>query len=87
MEVDVIYNEDCLKGMKRIPDKSVDLIVTDPPYLMTCGQRGGAFGKDKREYHNEIEPLTDNFNLEVLNELVRIMKKVNIYIFGAVKIN
>ena len=23
---------DCLEGMKRIPDKSIDLIVTDPPY-------------------------------------------------------
>ena len=32
MEIDVIYNEDCLKGMKRIPDSSIDLIVTDPPY-------------------------------------------------------
>lgn len=27
-----IINGDCLKGMKNIPDKSVDLILTDPPY-------------------------------------------------------
>lgn len=32
MELDKIYNMDCLEGMKNIPDKSVDLIVTDPPY-------------------------------------------------------
>ena len=32
MELNTIYNEDCLEGMKRIPDKSVDLIITDPPY-------------------------------------------------------
>ena len=32
MELDVIYNEDCLEGMKRIPDGSIDMIVTDPPY-------------------------------------------------------
>ena len=25
---------DCLEVMKEIPDKSVDLIVTDPPYLI-----------------------------------------------------
>lgn len=25
---------DCLEGMKNIPDRSVDLIVTDPPYLI-----------------------------------------------------
>lgn len=32
MELNRIYNEDCFEGMKRIPDGSVDLIVTDPPY-------------------------------------------------------
>lgn len=33
IELNKIYNEDCLEGMKRIPDKSLDAIVTDPPYL------------------------------------------------------
>ena len=32
IELNRIYNGDCLEGMKRIPDKSIDLIVTDPPY-------------------------------------------------------
>ena len=27
-----IFNEDCLEGMKRIPDGSIDLTVTSPPY-------------------------------------------------------
>lgn len=35
MDVDVIYNQDCLEGMKNIPDESIDLIVTDPPYLIS----------------------------------------------------
>lgn len=34
IELNKIYNEDCLEGMKRIPDGSVSLIVTDPPYLL-----------------------------------------------------
>ena len=34
IELNKIYNEDCLEGMKRIPDKSVDMIITDPPYGM-----------------------------------------------------
>ena len=25
---------DCLEVMKDIPDKSIDLIVTDPPHIM-----------------------------------------------------
>lgn len=72
---------DCLELLKSIPDNSVDLIVTDPPYMMTTGGGGGAFGKDKRAYHNEIDPLTKNFNLDVLDELVRVLKKINIYIW------
>ena len=35
MEINKIYNEDCLDGMKRIADGSVDMIVADPPYTMT----------------------------------------------------
>ena len=30
-----IYNEDCLEGMKRIPDNSINMILTDPPYGMS----------------------------------------------------
>ncbi|MGN1157943.1 MAG: hypothetical protein ACI4TK_17355, partial [Agathobacter sp.] len=32
METDIIYNKDCLVGMKDIPDKSIDAIVCDLPY-------------------------------------------------------
>ena len=32
IELNKIYNEDCLEGMKDIPDDSVDLVLTDPPY-------------------------------------------------------
>lgn len=32
MEIDKIYNMDCLEGMKQIPDGSVDAIICDLPY-------------------------------------------------------
>ena len=32
MELNKIYNEDCLIGMKNIPDKSIDAIICDLPY-------------------------------------------------------
>jgi site-specific DNA-methyltransferase (adenine-specific) len=35
MELDVLYNEDCLLGMQRIPDGSVDMILCDLPYAIT----------------------------------------------------
>ena len=39
IELNSIYNEDCLEGMKRIPDNSVDCILTDPPYLYLKNQK------------------------------------------------
>lgn len=36
MELNKIYNEDCLEGMKKIPDKSVDMILCDLPYGTTA---------------------------------------------------
>ena len=38
MELNKIYNEDCLIGMKRIPDKSVDMILCDLPYGTTANK-------------------------------------------------
>jgi len=32
MKIDVIYNEDCLGGMPRLDNESIDLIIADPPY-------------------------------------------------------
>ena len=64
MELNKIYNVDCLEGMKLIPDNSVDLIVTDPPYRTTsrgsAGNSGGMLQKDinkkgKVFTHNNID--------------------------------
>ena len=35
IELNKIYNEDCLEGMKRIDDKSIDMILCDLPYGTT----------------------------------------------------
>ena len=32
MELNKIYNEDCLETMSKMPDNFVDLVVTSPPY-------------------------------------------------------
>ena len=73
MELNRIYNEDCLEGMKRIPDKSIDLIVTDPPYLVNykTGHR-----KDKTHRFNKVILNDDNEQLiiDYINECYRILK-------------
>jgi site-specific DNA-methyltransferase (adenine-specific) len=35
LELNKIYNIDCLEGMKNIDNESIDMVVTDPPYKMT----------------------------------------------------
>ncbi len=36
LEINKIYNEDCLEGMKKIDDKSIDMILCDLPYGTTA---------------------------------------------------
>ena len=32
MQLNKIYNENCLETMKKMPDSFIDLTVTSPPY-------------------------------------------------------
>lgn len=36
MEINTIFNEDCLKGMERLPNESIDAIICDLPYGTTA---------------------------------------------------
>ena len=80
---------DCLEILKDIPDKSIDLVVIDPPYDFMSKHYGksysedGAFGSLGRTYHKELESndIITGINEDVLQELIRVMKKVNIYIW------
>lgn len=47
LEINKIYNEDCLQGMKKIKDKTIDLILTDLPYGITQNQKDIAIPMDK----------------------------------------
>lgn len=46
MELNKIYNEDCLVGMKKIPDASVDCIICDLPYgVLNKKSEGGGWDR------------------------------------------
>ena len=74
---------DCLEIMKDIPDKSIDLIVTDPPYKIVGNGFKAVAGKFKNRdiFKNDIKKIKDGFNFEVLDEFERILKKWNCYIY------
>ena len=98
IEIDKIYNMDCMDGLKQIADKSVSLVVTDPPYLHTKGHGGNH--KTHTPYKNghskfATSALYDNSGFmmngmnyfdealieKCLDELVRVCKIPNIYLF------
>jgi DNA modification methylase len=76
---------DCLEVMKGIPDKSVDLVLTDPPYeFISKDPVGGGFMKNENKKHfvRINESFGMSFNPEkFLIEIQRICKKFSAYIF------
>ena len=77
-----IHNADCLDKLKEIQDNSIDLIVTDPPYDVDT-KGAGVYGSVAQ--FKQIECMADGFKDEVLDELCRVMKKINIYLFCSQK--
>ena len=47
MDIDTIFNKNCLDGLKALPDKSIDLILTDPPYGKKADKGTNGFGAAK----------------------------------------
>ena len=58
MEINKIYNEDCLEGMKRIADGSIDMILCDLPYGTTGNKWDTVIPLDKlwEQYERIISP-------------------------------
>lgn len=71
----------CYDELKKIPDNSVDLVVTDPPYEI-IGLHGAGIIKN-RPYLRQMmkSDLGSGINIDLLDELSRIMKHIYIYIW------
>ena len=84
-EINKIYNEDCYEAIKKIPDKSIDLIYIDIPYKKTKSNGyysgGGAFGVANREYQRKIRDnkLMDGIDYSIFKQLCRVMKYIYIW--------
>ena len=79
-----IINCDCYEMIKNIPDKSVDCVYVDVPYLMpnTNGESGGFMEKRvNRIINEELKEIKSGFDLSILKEFVRINKSLNIFIW------
>ena len=67
-----IYNDDCLKIMSNIENLSIDLVITDPPYLMNYQSNR----RKKEDRFEKIKNDKDNYELiqKYFQECHRIMK-------------
>lgn len=76
---------DCLDGLKQLPDSCIDLIMTDPPYVLKCTRADGhsQIAKNIQPVNDLLEKnnLTSGMNPLVLPEMVRVMKRINCYIW------
>ena len=83
MELNKIYNEDCYTGIKRIPDKSVDLVYIDIPYLMDSGGCSGSSLGERLQRLNfeEIMDIRQGIDYSIFDELVRVMKHIFIFVW------
>lgn len=57
---------DCLEVIKELPDKSIDLVLTDPPYGDNCG-----YGRGGVEISNNQNPLFSLMMLSVVYEKLK----------------
>jgi DNA modification methylase len=64
LKLDYIYNENCLNMLKELPDNSINLIVTSPPYA------------DNRKKTYEGVPISKyvEWFLPISKELLRVLK-------------
>ena len=82
LDLNKIYCMDCLDGMKQIPDNTIDLIVTSPPYNNFRNRRTQAGREDYWKRTNIIydcfsDKMTDEdyaeWQIKCINEMVRII--------------
>lgn len=87
IEINNIYNLDCIQGMKLIPDETIDLVITDPPFAIDFKAKRSNYNRNSNrvlEGYNEI-PQKEYypFTLNWMKEVYRILKETgSMYVFS-----
>ena len=87
--INTIQLGDCYELIKNIPDKSIDLVYIDIPYLFEQGgkeeKKSELANRIKNQAYGELNNIINGIDYSILDELCRVMKNIYIYIYGAVK--
>lgn len=83
LEINKIYNEDCLTTINNLPEKCVDLIITSPPYNYTK-RRGGPADKGKYDVYIDWKSEEDyiNWTIELFNGYDKIVKENRVVLYN-----
>lgn len=80
----MLINDDCFNALKRIPDQSIDLILTDPPYNIAKYSTGNIKFDWRSDINNDLAEwdLVEFKPEDLVNEFKRVLKpQGNIFIF------
>ena len=94
-QINRIYLQDCIAGMAKLPEKSIDVIISDPPYNLSSGQNinfeggkvvagmGGEWKKTMEKWDNMSLSDYFSFSYSWLAEAKRVLKPTgSMWIFG-----
>ena len=94
IELNKIYNEDCSEGMRKMPDNSVDMVVTSPPYNFCLRVSGDKYihrspkevwnGMTTNKYTNGLSDSLDmdeyeNWQADCITEMLRVCSGIVFY--------
>lgn len=81
--INTITLGDSYELIKDLPDNSIDCIYVDIPYLITHGGKGDSpLARRIDKVHNTyLKDIKDGINYEILEEFIRISKKLNCFIW------
>ena len=82
-----IYNQDCIDGMKTIPDGKIDLVVTDPPFAINFKAKKANYNRTSSRVLSGYNEITKEnyyeFTLNWMSQCFRILKESGgMYVFS-----
>lgn len=83
--INTITLGDSYEVIKNIPDKSIDLVYIDIPYLFEQGgkeeKKSELANRIKKQTYGELKDIINGIDYSILDELCRVMKHIYIYIW------